>query len=361
MKNKLELYGTLGPADCSKVILKKMFRAGMTGIRLNLSHTNLNDCESWLENLHEVSEELHIVPELLVDLQGPELRIGILEQPVELTEGSIVRLVPANSGITLCTEHQIPACNTDTSNSPYFSDSSIPVPEIFFSHLKKARTIRLDDGKMILKIIDSNKALASVVTGGTLTSRKSLSIDGFSLELPTLTDQDLHNLDELAKYRVTGVMLPFVRNKNDLLCLKKELLKRKLSHIRIFAKIENQAGISQLPELIAHCDQIVIARGDLGNAVPLPELPSVQKKIALLCQRTKTQFMVVTQMLASMETQPSPTRAEVCDIFNAVLDGASSLMLTGETAIGNYPVEAMKVLSDTALEGLRYKMESRFL
>ena len=334
MKNKLELYGTLGPADCSKAILKEMFRAGMTGIRLNLSHTNLRDCESWLQNLYEVSEELHIVPDLLVDLQGPELRIGMLKEPLLLEEGSFVRLTPAETDM---------------------ATPSIPIPDLLFPHLKKGQTIRLDDGKILLEIADTGEMVASVVTGGTLTSRKSVAIDDLPLELPTLTTQDLHNLDELAKYRVTGVMLPFVRNKNDLLCLKEELLKRKLTRIRIFAKIENQTGLDQLPELIPHCDQIVIARGDLGNAVPLPELPGVQKKIALLCQRTKTPFMVVTQMLASMEEHPTPTRAEVSDIFNAVLDGASSLMLTGETAIGKYPVEAMQILSDTAFEGLRYK------
>lgn len=344
MKNKLELYGTLGPADCSKDILKEMLRSGMTGIRINLSHTNLRDCESWLQNLYEVSEELHMIPDLLADLQGPELRIGILSEPLQLETGSTVKLIDSSDYSQISS-----------------SDSGIPVPYLLLSHLKNAQTIRLDDGKIILEVTDSANALATVVSGGTLTSRKSLSIDGLSLELPTLTDQDLHNLDVLARYRVTGVMLPFVRGKDDLLNLKKELLKRKLTHVRIFAKIENQAGVDNLPELIPHCDQIVIARGDLGNAIPLPALPAIQKKIALLCKRTKTPFMVVTQLLASMEEHPSPTRAEVSDIFNAVLDGASSLMLTGETAVGKYPAKAIKILSDTAFEGLRFKMESRFL
>lgn len=344
MKNKIELYGTLGPADCSKEILKEMFRVGMTGIRLNLSHSDLKGCESWLKNLYEASEELHIVPDLLVDLQGPELRIGILPEPVILEKGNLVSFIDRKTGFEM------------SASRPF-----IPVPDAVLSNLKKGQTIRLDDGKIILKITDSDETLATVVTGGILTSRKSLAIDGVSIQLPTLTEQDLNNLDALARYRVTGVMLPFVRGKEDLLNLKAELLKRKLTRIRIFAKIENQAGLSQLPELLPHCDQIVIARGDLGNSMALSELPAVQKKIALLCQKTKTPFMVVTQMLASMENNPTPTRAEVSDIFNAVLDGASALMLTGETAIGKYPVEAMKILSDTAFEGLRFKMESRFI
>ena len=134
----------------------------------------------------------------------------------------------------------------------------------------------------------------------------------------------------------------------------------RLSHIRIFAKIENRQGVEQLSSLLPHCDQIVIARGDLGNAYPLPKLPGVQKQIARTCLAFKKPFMVVTQMLASMAEHPVPTRAEVSDIFNAVLDGASSLMLTGETAAGRYPVEAMQVLSDTSFEALRYRMESKF-
>lgn len=343
MKNKLELYGTLGPSDCSKEILKEMFHVGMTGIRLNLSHSSLKECESWLNNLYEASEELHIVPDLLVDLQGPELRIGVLPEPVELKKDSLVQFIDGKINFKISSPHPV-----------------IPVPDTVLANLK-GQTIRLDDGKIILKITDSDETLATVVTGGTLTSRKSLAIDGLSIQLPTLTEQDLNNLDVLARYRITGVMLPFVRTKEDLLNLKGELLKRKLTRIRIFAKIENQAGLDQLPELLPHCDQIVIARGDLGNSMALSELPAVQKKIALLCRRTKTPFMVVTQMLASMENNPIPTRAEVSDIFNAVLDGASSLMLTGETAVGKYPVEAMKILSDTAFEGLRFKMESHFL
>ncbi|MBQ9156074.1 MAG: pyruvate kinase [Eubacterium sp.] len=334
----LELYGTLGPSDCDKDTLKAMFRCGMTGLRLNLSHKSLSECSGWLDQLHMASEELHIVPDLLVDLQGPELRIGLLNEPVSLKEGDIIGL--------------------SFDNASAFKEISIPVPACTKPYLLPGQKIRLDDGRIVLEVVGLNKA--RVLIGGTLQSRKSLALDGHSITLPTLTDKDIENISQLSGYRVTGVMLPFVRNAEDLITLKKALLDYGHSHVRIFAKIENQAGVNQLPSLIPHCDHIVIARGDLGNAVSLTKLPAVQKSIARICNRTKTPFMVVTQMLHTMTENPVPTRAEVSDIFNAVLDGASSLMLTGETAVGRYPAEAMKVLSDVSFEALRYKMESKF-
>lgn len=332
MKMKLELYGTLGPSDCDKNTLKELFRCGMTGIRLNLSHRSLTECEDWLNNLYEASEELHIVPDLLVDLQGPELRIGTLESPLRLETEEIISL----------------------------ADNPLSFPEYVYPLLKNGQEILLDDGKILLEITDEDIPLAKVLTGGTLNSRKSIVLPGQNIALPTLTKKDHENLSMLSKYRVTGVMLPFVRDEQDLITLKKALLDYRNSHVRIFAKIENQAGIDQLPALLPHCDHVVIARGDLANAVSMTKLPAVQKNIARICLRTKTPFMVVTQMLASMENSPVPTRAEVSDIFNAVLDGASSLMLTGETAIGKYPVEAIKILSDVSYEALRYKIESRY-
>ena len=199
------------------------------------------------------------------------------------------------------------------------------------------------------------RSCAEVIKGGELTSRKSIAIKDLTVPLPVLTKTDKENLKLLRKYHVTGVMLPFVRNADDLITLRKELMADNMDYIRIFAKIESIEGVEHLPSLLPFCDEIVIARGDLGNAIPLPKLPAVQKRISTTCLHAKKPFMVVTQMLASMEENPVPTRAEVTDIFQAVLDGASSLMLTGETAMGAYPEEAMKILSQTSEEALRFK------
>ncbi len=336
-KNTLEYYGTLGPACKEKETLKNMFLAGMTGMRINLSHCGFKEFEPWLTNLYEVADTMHFFPDLLVDLKGPELRIGVLNRPLSLKAGDRVRLRPLS----------------------YAEDGEIPVPEILFSHFEKDRMLRLDDGKITLRISHCDKerqeAEACVTVGGILRAKKSLAVEGHSVELPTLTEQDRENLKALHNYRVTGVMLPFVRGSEDLITLKKALLDLRLPKVRIFAKIENEKGMDKLPELLPHCDQIVIARGDLGNSGPVTQVPTIQKQIARVCRMYKKPFMVVTQLLDSMTENPVPTRAEVSDIFNAVLDGASSLMLTGETAEGRYPAEAMQVLSDTAFEAIRYR------
>ena len=165
---------------------------------------------------------------------------------------------------------------------------------------------------------------------------------------PTAEPEDLANLRIAASCGVTGVMLPFVRGKQDILALRQALAEAGAPQIRIFAKIENLAGVQALPEFLSLVDEVVIARGDLGNAMPLWELPRCQKQLSAACRAAGVPFMVVTQMLDSMHTRAVPTRAEVSDIYNAVLDGASSLMLTGETAAGQYPVQAMEYLVRTA-------------
>ncbi len=169
---------------------------------------------------------------------------------------------------------------------------------------------------------------------------------------PTLTEEDLQNLKIAKQCGVTGVMLPFVRGKADILALRHALEEAGAADIRIFAKIENMTGVRALPEFIHLVDEVVIARGDLGNAMPLWELPRCQKQLSAACRAAGVPFMVVTQMLDSMCTRAVPTRAEVSDIYNAVLDGAASVMLTGETAAGQYPMQAMEYLVRTAQTAL---------
>ena len=237
--------------------------------------------------------------------------------------------------------------------------SIIPCPDILFSYFDEGQEVKLNDGKIVLELsapLEEDIFCAKVKKGGELTSRKSIAIKDVTVPLPVLTETDKQNLKLLRKYHVTGVMLPFVRNADDLITLRKELCADGMDYIRIFAKIESLEGVENLPSLLPFCDEIVIARGDLGNAIPLPKLPAIQKRIAMTCLRAKKPFMVVTQMLASMEQNPVPTRAEVTDIFQAVLDGASSLMLTGETAVGAYPEEAIKILAQTSAEALRFKI-----
>lgn len=328
LTTNITYYGTLGPSCQTEETLYALFRQGMTGVRLNLSHSGLEQSQPWLEELQKATERAGVAPQLLIDLQGPELRIGILPEPVLLVDGASVLL----------------------------GQTGIPVPQSVVSSVAPGQEILLDDGALLLRVTScvADTIICEVERGGVLRSRKSIAVPGVELYQPTLTDQDRYQLSHAKEYGVTGVMLPFVRNAQDLLTLRETLQRADSEHIQIFAKIENLKGVDALPDLLPYADHIVIARGDLGNSIPLWELPSVQKQIARTCRNAGMPFMVVTQLLHSMQKSAVPTRAEVSDIFNAVLDGASSLMLTGETAAGDYPVESMRYLVKTAEDALQF-------
>lgn len=323
----LQIYGTLGPACSDTETLARLFQAGMTGVRLNLSHVGLPGAAEQIGHLHDAARRCGVTPQLLIDMQGPELRVGRMPAPLALEDGAKVRL-----------------------------GADIPLPSAVIPHLTPGQEVLLDDGKLLLRVVEPlpGGALALVERGGVLTGRKSAALPGVDIRLPAMTDSDRANLLAAKDYGVTGVMQPFVRGREDLEAVRAALDEAGGEPIRLFAKIENLDGVEKLAELIPAADEIVIARGDLGNSGPLWKLPALQKRIAAACRDAGRPFMVVTQMLASMERSPVPTRAEVSDIFNAVLDGASSVMVTGETAVGKYPVEAMRYLVNTAREAERF-------
>ena len=320
-----DIYGTLGPACADVETLEKMFEAGMTGIRLNLSHVTLKKAAHQVEALHTAAGRCGVKAKLLIDMQGPELRLGTFETEPELIEGEIVIL----------------------------GESGIAMPEIVLPYLVPGQELLLDDGRLLLEMLDKRRA--RVIRGGILKSRKSIALPGSKIHPPTMTAEDMENIRDAKEFGVTGVMQPFVRDAEDLKAVRAALNAAGGEDIALFAKIENMDGVEHLDELLPHSDEIVIARGDLGNAMPLWELPAVQKRISAKCRDAGKNFMVVTQMLYSMEKSPVPTRAEVSDIFNAVYDGCSSVMVTGETAVGKYPVEVIKYLSNTAKEAEKYR------
>lgn len=325
----MDYYGTLGPSCNDENILSKMIDEGMTGIRLNLSHGDLEDNKEYIEKLRKAENITGKKMKLLIDLKGPELRTGTLKALINISEGE--KIIIGEGGV-------------------------IDVPSIIFGSINNNQQILIDDGKILIQVesFDEKSALCVVLRGGTLKSSKSMAFPEANINPPTLTDSDRLNISKALEYGVTGVMLPFVRNKQDLICLRDELLKSNCENIEILAKIENKSGIEKLDELMDFADSFVIARGDLGNSMDLWELPKAQKVIAEKCKKYNKPFMIVTQMLDSMHTKKVPTRAEVLDIFNAVVDGASSIMLTGETAAGNYPVESMRYLVKTGEEALKY-------
>ena len=387
----MQYYGTLGPSCGVEKILENMFRAGMTGIRLNLSHGDLDKSSHWLELLREAAKKAGIkgAPQILIDLQGPELRLGRNGITCELESGETVQLVSMGAAGQVCGKTtQTDLEKEAESEHRGAAKLCIPVPDMLLYHVEAEDRILVDDGKIELlvkkvsgrsaaapeNVVAVNTAAAQMDTVGTtgaapavlpvsvsavvvrpgvLKPGKSLAVIGKELPMPTLTDSDRKNIGMAAEYGVTGVMLPFVRNREDLLTLRSALQAAGAEKVEIFAKIENMQGVRAIDELLPWCDQIVIARGDLGNAMPLWKLPGIQKRLAASCRAKKKPFMVVTQMLDSMHERAVPTRAEVLDIYNAVLDGAASVMLTGETAAGRYPVEAMEYLVRTGEEAVK--------
>lgn len=323
----MDFYATLGGACQDAAVLNRLFAAGMTGARLNLSHTTLRECAPLLEEVYwPAAKQAGRAAHLIIDLQGPELRVGTLPAPISLEPGSSAILGPGG----------------------------IPIPQAAWEAAQVGDRISLDDSALLLRVEEKKPdgLACRVERGGTLQSRKSLAILGREVNTPTLTDPDLENLAQAKRFGVTHILQPFVRGAEDVHTLRRAMAQAGLDKVKIMAKIENQRGLERLDEIIEAADILCIARGDLGNSMPLWQLPSAQKYIARTCRAAKKPFFVVTQLLWSMQERAVPTRAEVSDIYNAVLDGSCALMLTGETAAGKYPVEAMDYLVKTARQAL---------
>ena len=355
-------------------------------MRLNLSHSTLSESADYIHRYQKAAEALGVKPQILMDMKGPELRVGILECACELEDEVI-----------LCAQKIYTNLVYKQSGQKY-----IPVPQEVLDVLETGDEVLLDDGKLLIQIenkeflqeqdiftqIENREFLqeqdcvvtlqndmertqenllenrrntkkelqadlyitASVIRGGILQSGKSIKIKNKTVCMPPLTSHDIENIKVAKQYGVTALMQPFVLSGEDLRYVRSVLKEYHAEDIRIFAKIENRQGVANLSDILPEADVIIIARGDLGNDMPLWELPKVQKKMEAACKEQGVPYVVVTQMLASMEEHPVPTRAEVSDIYHAVYHGAWGVMVTGETAVGKYPVETITYLTNTARE-----------
>ena len=318
----MEFYGTIGPSCAQLETLQRMVEAGMTGIRMNLSHGPLSAHKDWLDIIHAVG-----IPQLLIDLQGPELRIGTLPQPLVLESGQSLRL----------------------------GARGVPCPAALVHAARPGQNLLLDDGRLLVQVAEADGAAlqCTVVRGGTLQSRKKPCGTGADGSLPHVDGGGPAKPaagGSLRCYR--GDAAPSCGGLRTSAPCAGRWNRPGPGRSAFLPRSRALRGVQALPEFLPLVDEVVIARGDLGNAMPLWELPRCQKQLSAVCRSAGVPFMVVTQMLDSMCSRAVPTRAEVSDIYNAVADGASSVMLTGETAAGQYPVEAMEYLVRTARTAL---------
>lgn len=342
---RTKIVCTIGPASEDKEILKQLLYAGMNVARLNFSHGDHQEHLRRVKAIKEVSEETGIPVALMLDTKGPEIRTGVLNENVILEEGQ---------ELILTTEEVVGDKNR-------ISVSYRHLPQ----DLQPGSTILIDDGLIELDVLDirETEIITTVKAGGELGSRKSINIPGISLNLPALTDKDIADIKFAIEHDFDYIAASFVRKKEDVLEVKKVLEKHHAS-IDIIAKIENEQGVNNIDEILEVAEGIMVARGDLGVEIPPERVPAIQKLIIKKCNQAAKPVITATQMLESMIRNPRPTRAEASDVANAIYDGTDATMLSGESAIGTYPVKAvetMALIAEYTENSLSYKqmLESR--
>lgn len=333
MIHKTKIVATLGPASESKEVLREMIRNGLDVCRLNFSHGLHEVYAKTIQTIREVSAELNIPVAILADLQGPKLRVGEMENNgVELINGNT---------ITFTTEKII-----GTAEKAYMTYQDFP------KDVKVGEKILMDDGKLQCIVESTNRldeVVARITHGGTLSSKKGVNLPNTQVSLPCLTEKDLKDLDFVLEQQVDWIGLSFVRRADDIRELRRILQERK-SLSRIVAKIEKPEALKEIDEIIEETDAIMVARGDLGVEIPMQEVPLVQKMLIRKAMKGAKPVIVATQMMESMITNITPTRAEVNDVANAVMDGADAVMLSGETSVGKYPIDVIRTMGEIITE-----------
>jgi pyruvate kinase len=333
---KTKILATVGPACNSYEGLLALAREGVDVFRLNFSHGSHEDHEKVIKHIQKINEEFDMHVSILCDLQGPKLRVGkIKDNALPLINGDEVTFV--NKDVL------------GTKEAIYMSYKQFPMD------VHPGEKVLLDDGKLVFEVVETNKldtVKLKVLHGGILSSNKGVNLPDTNVSLPALTDKDKADLKFMLEHDIHWIALSFVRTAKDLIDLRKKL-DAKGHPAKIIAKIEKPEAIKNIDEIIKHTNGIMIARGDLAVEVPMEQLPFIQKSIVRKCIQWARPVVVATQMMDSMITNPSPTRAEITDVANAVYDGADALMLSGETSVGAHPilvVQAMrKIIAEAEL------------
>ena len=330
MKNikKTKIVATLGPASSDRDTIKQMMIAGVNVFRINFSHADFDAAKERIQLIRDLNKELGYNVGILADLQGPKLRVGKMK-------GGVV--VEKDDRIVFTTKK----IEEGTADHVYMNYQSFP------KDVKARERILLDDGKLIFEVESTDgqsEVVASVVQGGPLKSNKGVNLPNTEVSLPALTEKDVKDAVFAIEQEVDWIALSFVRHKEDLLDLKKLIKKHSSYEIPIISKIEKPQALDNIDEIIDHSNGLMVARGDLGVEVPAEQVPLIQKNLVLKAKAARIPVIIATQMMESMIDGLTPSRAEVNDVANSVMDGSDAVMLSGETSVGKYPVDVIQTM-----------------
>ena len=330
---KTKIVATLGPACSSKSVLKDMIMEGLNVCRLNFSHGSYDDHANSIKMIREINEELGLNVAILADLQGPKIRTNEME----------------NNGVLLEVGNEIKIITDKVvGNAVRFSINYQKLPQ----DVSPGEKILLDDGKIMLEVIKTNgktEITCKIVQGGILSSKKGVNFPNTKISLPSLTEKDQLDLDFALDHEVDWIGLSFVRSARDIIELKHRIAARG-AKAKVIAKIEKPEALENIDDIINESDGLMVARGDLGVEIPFQNVPLIQKMLISKCVRKAKPVIVATQMMESMINNMTPSRAEVNDVANAVLDGTDAVMLSGETSVGKYPIEVIRTMSNIIKE-----------
>ena len=325
-QKKTKIVATLGPATSEREVLRKMIEAGVDVFRVNFSHADYEDVAQRIQTIRDLNEELGVFTAILADLQGPKLRVGVMSGEVVVAPGDEILFKTGKPF-------------EGTAEAVYMNYKNFP------RDVNPGERVLLDDGKLIFEIMETNgkdQVKARVIQGGPLKSKKGVNLPNTNISLPALTEKDVKDAIFAISQKVDWIALSFVRHSQDLIDLQQIIEKHAEHKIPIVAKIEKPEAVENIDKIVAYCDGLMVARGDLGVEVPAEEVPLIQKRLVLRAKKARIPVIIATQMMETMITSLTPTRAEVNDVANSVMDGADAVMLSGDTSVGNYPVQVIQ-------------------
>jgi pyruvate kinase len=326
---KTKIVATLGPATNTKEILAEMGASGVNVFRINFSHADYDTVKERIRQIREINKERGYNVAILADLQGPKLRVGVMEDNV---------VVKAGEKFTFTTEECIGS-----------KEKAFMTYQQFPKDVKAGENILVDDGKLQFQVISTDKnkeVITKVIVGGPLRSKKGVNLPNTNISLPALTEKDKKDVVFALQQEVDWIALSFVRNPEDLRMLR-DLIKQKSRYrVPVIAKIEKPEAVDNIDALIPYCDGLMVARGDLGVEVPMQDVPLIQKMLVRRAKKARIPVIIATQMMETMIENSVPTRAEVNDVANSIMDGADAVMLSGETSVGKHPVRVIKKMTE---------------